>query len=64
MNHTCVAGSELSDEEMTAVVLALQLLLAPSHSPSVSAGADDTPAWRFSGRRFSGRRFSNQRSFD
>ena len=69
MTRSSVTGSQLSDEEMTAVVLAVQLLRAPSPSPSVSASVDDTPSWRFSGRRFSGRRFSgrrfsNQRNFD
>ena len=64
MTYSSVTGSQLSDEEMTAVVLVVQLLLASSPSPSVSACVDETPHWRFSGRRFSGRRFSNQRNFD
>ena len=45
---------ELSEEEMAAVVIAIEMLV-PSRA-TLDDNVDPTPAWRFSGRWFTGPR--------
>ncbi|MDH2904460.1 MAG: hypothetical protein PXZ08_11025 [Actinomycetota bacterium] len=54
------AESQLSDEEMAAVAIAIEMLTSSPPSPSAFEDSPDvTPAWRFSGRCFEpGRRRS------
>jgi len=57
VNASTTWGTPLSPEEMAAVVIAVTLLRAPR--PALPEVADETPPWRFSGRRFgSSLRFS------
>jgi hypothetical protein len=52
-----VHGSNLSEEEMAAVVIAVEMLT--SSPPALEEVRDVTPAWRFSGRWFDhGRRLA------
>ncbi len=52
-----VSTTPLSEEEMAAVVIAIELLRTPR--PVGEETADATPPWRFSGRWFEApRRFS------
>jgi hypothetical protein len=52
-----VSGSNLSEEEMAAVVIAVEMLTAAP--PAIDEVRDATPAWRFSGRWFDhGRRLA------
>ena len=55
MSVTLVTGSDLSEEEVAAVVIAVEMLI--STRPALEESRDVTPAWRFSGRWFNeGRR--------
>jgi hypothetical protein len=52
-----VTGSNLSEEEMAAVVIVIEMLTSPT--PALEEVRDVTPAWRFSGRWFhDGRRLA------
>ena len=44
------ANTPLSDDEMAVLVIAIELLLAPTRV--IGVASDVTPAWRFSGRAF------------
>jgi hypothetical protein len=52
-----ITGSNLSEEEMAAVVIVIEMLT--SSAPALEEVRDITPAWRFSGRWFDhGRRLA------
>ena len=57
MSHALDAGSNPYEEEMAAVVVAIQMLTTSRRAREESR--DITPAWRFSGRWFDhGRRLT------
>lgn len=57
MSVAHITGSNLSEEEMAAVVIVIEMLT--SSPPALEEVRDITPAWRFSGRWFDhGRRLA------
>ena len=51
-----VSSTPLSEEEMAALVVAIELLVTPRRV--LDENLDTTPPWRFSGRWFGSARFS------
>ena len=55
MSRAVITGSNLSEEEVAAVVIAIEMLT--SSPPVLDESRDVTPVWRFSGRWFDHGRF-------
>jgi hypothetical protein len=46
-------GPTPTDEEMAAIMAAVQVVMAPTAAPAAPPALDDSPRWRFSGRWWS-----------